>query len=264
MRKEDSPLTDQSADYDLKHSLIEAGTSDKERPLVPPMERLATLGRGLVRVALTAYLPARTLHDRGEVGAVGLASSRGIRGQLRSRSISEPLRPCLVAAGSMGDRHADLRQPLPKVTFVARPGLPARFQNLMGGERTAGLHEFVSCPQRLLRRQRLLRDRLNSLGAVRQWPTQLISRPGLSGTPERIAVSLRSTHDTSVSGNASDCRATNVVGAVLAPCPQRGNSPIRDGLAPCPQRGNCRVRDGLGPCPQPGNSPDGDGLAPCP
>ena len=80
-----------------------------------------------VRIALTAYMPARTLHDRVGVGAVGGASSRDIRSQLRARSISEPLRATLVAAGSMGERHADLRQPLPKVPFVDRPSLPARF-----------------------------------------------------------------------------------------------------------------------------------------
>ena len=48
-------------------------------------------------------------------------------------------------------------QPLPQISFLNRPRLPTRLQHLVGGERTACLHQRSSCFKCLLGRQGLLR-----------------------------------------------------------------------------------------------------------
>lgn len=105
----------------------------------------------------------------------------------------------------MGDCHADLGQPLPEVALLGRPGLPARLKDLMGGKGTTDRHELSRRPQCLLGRQRHLRDRLLPFSAIGQRPTKRIPGPGLASTPQRVAVTLKSRHENSVSGKAPIC-----------------------------------------------------------
>ena len=43
----------------------------------------------------------------------------------------------------MREAYAELGKPLPQVPFLARPGLPAGLQDLMGGERSALSYQLL-------------------------------------------------------------------------------------------------------------------------
>jgi len=126
---------------------------------VASMDRAASSGPSEL-----PYVTSRMMHHGIEVKAVGPAARGSKRRQPHGSPFEEPIRPYPIPAGCVGDCHADLRKSLPQVPFFARPGLPTRLKDLVGGERTAGLHEFSSRPECLFRRQRLLGRRLDSFG----------------------------------------------------------------------------------------------------
>ncbi|MDQ0864719.1 hypothetical protein QF036_002300 [Arthrobacter globiformis] len=89
----------------------------------------------------------------------------------------------LFPPGGVGEPDADLGETLPEVAFFGRPGFPTGLEYLMGGEGPAGLHQTPSRDQRLRRRQRLLRDRLNAGASVRQGPPKSVTGAGLTRAP---------------------------------------------------------------------------------
>jgi hypothetical protein len=145
-----------------------------------------------------ADVTSRLLHDVVQGEAVGPASRGRKRCQPLCSPVKESVRPYLIPAGSVGDGNAELRQSLPQVPFLDRPGLPPRLQDLVGGEGTANLHELSSCPECLFRRQRLLRHRLDAFGAVGQRPAQPVARPCLASTTRGVPVTIRVPHATSL------------------------------------------------------------------
>ena len=152
---------------------------------------------------------SRLLHDVVQGEAVGPPPRGSKRCQPLCSPFEESVRPYLIPAGRVGDGNAKLRESLPQVPFLDRPGLPPRLQDLVGGEGTANLHELSSCPECLFRRQRLLR-KLDALGAVGQRPAQRVARPCLAGTTFGVPVTIRVAHATSLPRNEPICRVPRV------------------------------------------------------
>ena len=89
----------------------------------------------------------------------------------------------------------------------------------------ANPHELFSGPECLFRRQRLLRHRLDALGAVGQRPPQRVARPCLAGTTFGVPVTIRVAHATSLPRNEPICRVPRVPShreSSAAACSRRG------------------------------------------
>ena len=138
------------------------------------------------------FLVAGPVNDGGQVqpvrralaGTVGLESAR--------TSLHQPGSPDAVTAGSMCQADTDLRESLPQVPFLHGTSLPASLENLMGGKGPALLHQDPRELQRLQRRQRLFRHRLDTHGAVGQGTTQRVSRPRLTRATGSVPVARHS------------------------------------------------------------------------
>ena len=130
----------------------------------------------------------RASRDGIQVKAVRGAAGSGIRREMLPRPLDEPLGAPPVPAGGMGERDADLRQPLPQVALRHWARLPARLQDLVGRERTTGCDQCPSRLERLVRRQRLLRDRLDALRAIGQRSAEGVAGPRLTGPATGVAV----------------------------------------------------------------------------
>src|SRR6478752_1868940 len=146
---------------------------------------------------------ARLLYGCIHVNPVGPASGRSKRGQSLRGTVEEPISSNRISASCVRHGHTDLRKPLPQISFLNRPRLPTRLQHLVGGERTACLHERSSCFKGLLGRQGLLRHRLHPGSAVRQGPAQSVARPGLTSAAYGVPVTITPSHTTSLSSGGA-------------------------------------------------------------
>ena len=147
------------------------------------------------RSDVTARLPYGCI----QVKPVGRASGRSKRGQSLGGTVEEAIGSNRISASRVRHGHTDLRKPLPQISFLNRPRLPTRLQNLVGGERTACLHERSSRCKCLLGRQGLLRHRLHPRSAVRQGPPQSVARPGLTSAAYSVPVTITPSHSSSLS-----------------------------------------------------------------
>ena len=150
---------------------------------------------------MTARLPYGCI----QVKPVGPASGRSKRGQSLRGTVEEPSSSSRISASRVRHGHTDLRKPLPQISFLNRSRLPARLQHLVGGERTACLHERSSCFKCLLGRQGLFRHRLHPRSAVRQGPAQSVARPGLTSAAYGVPVTITPSHTTSLSSGGTGC-----------------------------------------------------------
>ena len=148
---------------------------------------------------------ARLLYGCVQVKPVGPASSRSKRGQSLRGTVEEPISSNPICASRVRHGHTDLRKPLPQISFLNRPRLPTGLQHLVGGERTACLHERSSCFKCLLGRQGLFRHRLHPRSAVRQGPAQSVARPGLTSAAYGVPVTITPSHTTSLSSGGTGC-----------------------------------------------------------
>ena len=148
---------------------------------------------------------ARLLYGCIHVKPVGPASGRSKRGESLRGTVEEPISSNRVSASCVRHGHTDLRKPLPQISFLNRPRLPTRLQHLVGGERTACLHERSSCFKCLLGRQGLLRHRLHPRSAVRQGPAQSVARPRLTSAAYGVPVTITPSHTTSLSSGGTGC-----------------------------------------------------------
>jgi hypothetical protein len=148
---------------------------------------------------------ARLLYGCIHVKPVSPASGRSKRGQSLRGTVEEPISSNRISASRVRHGHTDLRKPLPQISFLNRPRLPARLQHLVGGERTACLHERSSCFKCFLGRQGLLRHRLHPRSAVRQGPAQSIARPGLTSAAYGVPVTITPSHTTSLPSRGTGC-----------------------------------------------------------
>ena len=148
-------------------------------------------------------MTARLLYGCIHVKPVGPASGRSKRGQSLRGTVEEPSSSNRISASRVRHGHTHLRKPLPEISFLNRPRLPTRLQHLVGGERTARLHEGSSCVKCLLGRQRLLRHRLHPRSAVRQGPAQSVARPGLTSAAYGVPVTITPRHTTSLSNGGT-------------------------------------------------------------
>jgi hypothetical protein len=106
-------------------------------------------------------------HNGGQVEPVGRPFAGSVLLESGSTALDEPERANAVPPGRMGEPDADLGETLPKVAFFGRPSFPAGLEYLMGSEGPASFHQAPGRDQRLRRRQRLLRDRLDTSASVR-------------------------------------------------------------------------------------------------
>jgi hypothetical protein len=79
---------------------------------------------------------------------------------------------------------------LPQIALRLRPCLPSRLINLMCREWSALIQQLVGIPDRLLRRQRIFRDRLDAGTPIRQWPAELVPRTRLPGTSLGVSIPI--------------------------------------------------------------------------
>ena len=168
-------------------------------PLPAPLRRVPASPSELSDVT------ARLLYGCIQVKPVGLASGRRKRGQSLRGTVEEPGSSNRISASRVGHGHTDLRKPLPQISFLNRPRFPPRLQHLVGGERTACLHERSSRFQCLLGRQGLLRHRLHPRSAVRQGPAQSVARPGLTSAAYGVPVTITPSHMASLSSRGTGC-----------------------------------------------------------
>lgn len=118
-------------------------------------------------------------HDGGQVEPVGRPFAGTVLLESGRTALEEPERANAVPPGGVGEPDADLGETLPKVAFFGRPGFPAGLKYLVGGEGPASFHQTPGRDQRLRRRQRLFRDRLDASASVRQRPPKSVTWPGL-------------------------------------------------------------------------------------
>jgi hypothetical protein len=148
--------------------------------IVPPPPAARMLAAGS---AAGAHPITCATHDGGQVEPVGRPFPGPVFLEPGRPALDEPERANAVSPGGVGEPDADLGETLPEVAFFGRPGFPAGLEYLMGGEGPAGFHQTPGRDQRLRRRQRLLRDRLDAGASVRQRPPKSITWPGLPRAP---------------------------------------------------------------------------------
>ena len=90
-----------------------------------------------------ADVTSGVLRDVRDVEAVRPPSGGGEGVQPVGGPVEETVRADLVPACGVGDRDAHLGQPLPQVSFVGRPRLPPRLQDLVGREGAAELEKLA-------------------------------------------------------------------------------------------------------------------------
>jgi hypothetical protein len=106
-------------------------------------------------------------HNGGQVEPVGRPIAGTVLLESGRTALDEPERANAVPPGGVGEPYADLGETLPKVAFFGRPSFPAGLEYLMGSEGPASFHQTPGRDQRLRRRLRLLRDRLDASASIR-------------------------------------------------------------------------------------------------
>ena len=137
--------------------------ADRRWPVAKPIIRPRARCVGCASQRATGPAPHRSLRRvpgwpfrslrRDCAPALRLHPSQARRPRVRSPQRAESLRGTVeepicsnrISASIVRHRHPDLREPLPQISFLDRPRLPTRLQHLVGGERTACLHERSSC-----------------------------------------------------------------------------------------------------------------------
>lgn len=146
----------------------------------PPPPAAGMLAAGSVA---GAHPVTRAIHNGGQVDPVGRPVAGTVLLESGRTALEEPGRTNAVPSGGVGEPDADLGETLPKVAFFGRPGFPAGLEYFMSGEGPARFHQTPGRNQRLSRRQRFLRDRLDASASVRQRPPKSVTWPGLPWAP---------------------------------------------------------------------------------